>query len=390
MVNLAAARPRSLQTLLLLIILLMIIATQAGRVSAQQSQYPTILIVNPLSPTNSSTFNFNAVDYPVNSTFTAAVYISSVTNLSAWQVLLSWDNSIINFATAWIPTNNVFEPAINNGATLIETSPETDIGTGLMLIGCTDLYTLAYPAIYPVSVQGEALLFYVNFTVAVTPSANQTLSTDLNILKQEPNNPTPGYLSTFVYIYPVDTETQVLTQPGTVRISGSQAVIQTIVDVSVTGISFSEPQIYLGDNLTITTSFANNGTDLENFNFNLSETYKSTGVVLVTGSMALLPNSTDYYVYTWNINSDLSAGNYTIEAQIPPLQGQNNTQYNTLATIIYIGARQTTIQYLGYLISVVLESRLGILFIIYAVAVICFFSVLFARERLKMRRSKIS
>jgi hypothetical protein len=344
-----------------------------------------MVIVNPLSPTNSSSFAFNSSAYPVNSTFTAAVYIKTVTNLSGWQVELSWDNSIINFATAWIPTDNVFEPATDNGATLIATSPETDIGTGLMLIGCTDLYTSNYPPLYPVNVENEGLLFYVNFTIAATPNATQTLSTNLQIVKAPPTSQ-PGYFDSFVFIYPSQTETEVLTEPATVSISGSQAVTKTIVDVSVIGIGFDESQIYRGDNLTITTSFANNGTALETFNFNLSETLQSTGVELVTGSMTLLPNSTDYYVYTWNIPSNLALGYYTIEAQIQPLPGQNNTQYNTFTTVIDIGARLTTLGYVGYLVSVVLLSRLGIMFMAYVVAVICFFSVLFARERLKMRR----
>jgi hypothetical protein len=377
-----------MKTLFLLIILFMIVATQVGRVSAQQSQYPTILIVNPLSPTNSSTFDFNSSAYPINSTFTAAVYITSVTNLSSWQVELSWDNSIINFATAWIPTNNVFEPAINNGATLIETSPETDLGPGLMLIGCTNLYTSTYPPLYPVNVQGEALLFYVNFTIAATPNATQTLSTELGIIKQLPNSP-PGYLSSFVTIYPSETPIEVATQSGMVSISGSQAVVHTIVDVSVVGMSFSESPIYLGDNLTITTTFANNGTDLETFNFNLSETFKSTPVELLAASMSVLPNTTGYYLYTWNIPGNLAAGNYTIEAQMQPPPGQNNTQYTTFATVIHIGARSTWLEYSGYLILVMLQSRLGIMFMAYVVAVICFFAVLFARERMKMRSVKI-
>jgi hypothetical protein len=344
-----------------------------------------MVIVNPLSPTNSSTFDFSSSAYPINATFTAAVYITTVTNLSSWQVLLTWDNSIINFATAWIPTDNVFTPATDNGATLVPTAPETDIGTGELLIGAATVDVANSPPMYPVNVQGEGLLFYVNFTIAATPNATQTLSTNLEILKQTPNSP-PGYLSSFIYIYPSTTETEVQTGPATVSISGSQAVTQTIIDVSVTGISFGESPIYRGDNLTITTSFANNGTDLETFNFNLSETFQSTGLELVRGSMTLLPNTTDYYVYTWNIPGNLALGNYTIEAQIPPLAGQNNTQYNTFATVIQIGARLTTLGYVGYLISVLLLSRLGIMFMAYAVAVICFFSVLFARERLKMRR----
>jgi hypothetical protein len=350
-----------------------------------------MMIVNPLSPTSPSIFNFSSVDYPINSTFTAAVYISSVTNMSAWQVELSWDNTIINYVTSWIPTNNVFEPAINNGAMLIAPQGETDYennnATGYLAYGASDLYTSTYPPIYPVNVQGEGLLFYVNFTIAATPNATQTLSTNLEIVKQL--NPTPGYYSSFVEIYPVDIEIEVATAPATVSISGAQAVTTTIVDVSVTGISFSESTIYLGDNLTITPAFANNGTALETFNFNLSETFKSTPVQLLAANMTLLPNATDFYVYTWNIPGNLATGNYTIEAQIQALPGQNNTKYNTFATIIYIGARSSTLEYLGYLVSVALESRLGILFMAYVVAVICFFSVLFVRERLKMRRVKI-
>ncbi|MGB8779112.1 MAG: hypothetical protein WCD81_00495 [Candidatus Bathyarchaeia archaeon] len=389
------AKPRSLKTLFLLIILLMIVTTQTERVSAaaQQSQYPTMVIINPLSPTNASTFKFNSIDYPINTTFTAAICIRTVTNLTGWQVELTWDNNIINFATAWIPTDNVFKPATDNGATLIPTSPETDYdnltNTGYLTIGCSDLYTLSYPPFYPVNVETEGLLFYANFTIAVTPNATETLSTNLNILKQlSPNSPM-GYFTSFIFIYPSTSYTEVLTEPATVSISGSQAISQTIVAVSVTGISFDEANVYRGDNLTITTSFANNGTDLETFSFNVSETFHSNSVELLRGSMTLLPNATDYYVYTWKIPGNLTVGSYTIEAQIQPLQGQNNTQYNTFSIVIYIDRRISTLEYMGQLISIMLLSPLGIMFMAYVVAVICFFSVLFTRERLKMRRGKI-
>jgi len=397
-VNLADAKLRSLKTLLLLIMLFMVVATQLQRVSAaQQSQYPTVLIINPLSPTNASTFDLNTVDYPINSTFTAAVYITAVTNLTAWQVELAWDNNIMTYATAWIPTDNVFKPATDNGATLIQTPPATDYDnfthTGYVIMGCTNVYTPNYPnPWYPVNVENEALLFYVNFTVAVTPNATQTLSTNLAILKQEPNNPTQGYLASFVFIFPSTYETAVLAEPAEVSISGSQAVSHRVVDVSVTGITCDpgiEPGFYRGYNVTITTNFANNGTDLEKFTFNLTETYNTTSVELVKGSMTLLPNSTDYYTYVWLMPSNLPLGNYTIEAQIQPPPGQNNTQADTFATVIYVDRTLSPLEYMGYLISVALTSRLGILFMIYAVGVICFFSVLFARERLKMRSLKL-
>jgi hypothetical protein len=360
----------------------MVAATQARKVSAQTTQYPTVTIVNPLSPTNSSVFDFNSNASLINSTFTAAIYISTVTNIWGWQVTLTWNNSIINYATAWIPTDNVFEPAANNGQTVIIGPPYYDDLLDQLTLGAATIR-------YPVNVNGEGLLCNVNFTIVAIPNATQTLSTNLEIVKV-PVGGAPGSLDSYVFIYPSATETAVLTAPATLTIFGSQAITQQFILVSVIGIGFDQPTLYRGENVTITATFANNGTELETFSFILSEAFKNSSVQLVIGSMTILPNATDYYSYFWEMPRNLTLGLHTIEVMIQPLQGENTTKYNDLAVVVTIDQRPSWLEYTATLVWVMLASRLGIMFIAYVVAVICFFSVLFARERWKRRSAKIS
>jgi hypothetical protein len=289
----------------------------------------------------------------------------------------------------------VFEPAVGSGASLLVTPAATDYEnatqTETLTFGCTTFYTSNNPPMYPVNINGEGLLCDVNFTIPAIPNATQTLSTNLVFIRSDPNSP-PGYLDTFVYIYPSKTGTPLLTGPASVTIAGSQALAQELILASVIGIAFNLPALYRGQNVTMTATFANNGTELETFNFTISETLNSTGastVEITSGTMTILPNETDYYAYLWNIPDNLTVGWYTIEVHIEPLQGENSTKYNDLTAVIYIDRTLSLLEYMGLLLSVMLNSRLGILFIAYAVAVICFFIVLSARERLKRRSRKI-
>ena len=297
----------SLMILLLLLVGMFALASNVGLVHAQvPAQTPTVTIVNPLSPTNSSLFEFNSSPSILNSTFTAAVYISTVTNLEAWRVELTWDNTIINFATAWVPTDNVFEPAVDNGATLLPEGPNPNIGTGLMLIGCSDLYTSNSPPFYPVNVSGEGLLFDVNFTIAAIPNATQTLSTNLEILNQLPNNP-PGYLASFIFIYPSTTETAVLAESATVTISQRSSSTATTVYINSDGsVSPSNAPISSVDNVTYT------------FTGNLSyPTYNGIVVernnILIDGNGYTVQGLTVYYSNTIIGLSLMGVSNVTIE-----------------------------------------------------------------------------
>jgi len=233
------------------------LAFNMGLVRAQvPAQTPTVTIVNPLSPTNSSLFEFNSSASLINSTFTAAVYISTVTNMDAWQVMMTWNNSIINYATVWVPTDNVFEPAVDNGATLngpfSATSAPFSVApnTGYLTVGCSTFDLSNSPPLYPVNVSGEGLLFDVNFTIASIPNATQTLSTNLGIILSNPY--VLGYLESFVVIYPSTTETAVLAESATMTIVGPQVTSSTVYINSDGSVSPSDAPISSVDNVTYT------------------------------------------------------------------------------------------------------------------------------------------
>jgi parallel beta-helix repeat protein len=233
------------------------LAFNVGLVRAQvPAQTPTVTIVNPLSPTNSSLFEFNSSASLLNSTFTAAVYISTVTNMDAWQVMMTWNNSIINYATVWVPTDNVFEPAVDNGATLngpfSATSAPFSVApnTGYLTVGCSTFDLSNSPPLYPVNVSGEGLLFDVNFTIASIPNATQTLSTNLGIILSNPY--VLGYLESFVVIYPSTTETAVLAESATMTIVGPQVTSSTVYINSDGSVSPSSAPISSLDNVTYT------------------------------------------------------------------------------------------------------------------------------------------
>jgi len=227
-------------------------ALNLGLLRAQvPAQTPTVSIVNPLSPTNSSFFEFNSGPGLINSTFTAAVCISTVTNLYSWQVELTWNSSIINYVTAWVPTDNVFKPATDNGATLIF-NKANDIGPGILNVGCLAQY-LSEP--YPldvglVNVSAEGVLCDVNFTIVSIPNATQALSTNLGIQLSNPY--VQGYLDSFIYIYPSTTETAVFAEPATVTIVSPQVTSSTVYINSDGSVSPSGAPISSVDNVTYT------------------------------------------------------------------------------------------------------------------------------------------
>lgn len=201
-------------------------AFHAAPVEAQTPSF-TGEILNPLVGT--SDFAFNSSVYPVNSTFTVDFYVSDVTDMAAWQIYISWNNTMINFDTIWIPGlnssgTNVFTEAFNNGATPIVAGPEVDIdpttNTGYLLYGLGNQYKPPKDPIYVVNVEGLGLLCSMNFTIEVSATGNSTLSGTINNLDASAELP---YYSAVVN--PSGAETQISTQPATLEIYGSDATI---------------------------------------------------------------------------------------------------------------------------------------------------------------------
>jgi hypothetical protein len=201
-------------------------AFHAVPVEAQTSAV-TGEIVNPLVGTND--FAFNSSVYPVNSTFTLDFYIANVNDMVAWQIYISWNNTMINFDTAWIPGvnspgSNVFTEAFNEGATPIVPTPDveydTTTNTGYLYYGAANHYQPANNHMIAVNVVGLGLLCSVNFTIQVSATGANVLSSTINNYGLSADLPDYSCV-----IDPSGNETQISAEPATLEIYGSQALI---------------------------------------------------------------------------------------------------------------------------------------------------------------------
>jgi parallel beta-helix repeat protein len=276
----------------------MIWAFAAGTVSLQGQRPVSVLIINPLS--GDSNFDFSSAEYPVNSSFTVEFYITEVTNLSAWQIDVSWNNSIINFGRAWIPEQNVFQEAINNGATPIE-AQDLEINEsnfGFFLYGMTTLYMPDASHTYPVNVTGQGLLCSINFTVAIAPEQGEDLTTNFEIIEQTPNAP-PGSNDFMSFIElcqdgAVTSPIGVSAQPADITIHGPTPTIYITAAGNVD--PQTAPITRNGDTYTFTGNISNvitlerDDIVLDGAGYTLQSTGNGTGISLTSRNNVTIDN----------------------------------------------------------------------------------------------------
>jgi len=145
------------------------------RVTAE-GEVATIKMLNP--ETNDSFFILKASEHPIGSVFTVMFSITHVEKLIAWEISISWNNSLINFQDVSIPDDNVFASAID-GATLI-TFASNDVvdDTGYLKVNAT------LSPETPVDVTNLGVLCQVNFTIQQLPS-DEVLCTEITFIQQE-------------------------------------------------------------------------------------------------------------------------------------------------------------------------------------------------------------
>lgn len=189
---------------------------------AQPQDFVRMYIVNPLTGDDA----LNVSDCPVGSTFTLEFYIGNVTNMVAWQIHLTYNRTLVNYARAWFPDGNVFKEAIDRGAVPTKevsnnVDNATDRGDLLVIMTCT--YPPNSSLKYPVSVASKGLLCKVNFTIAMHPTFTQIAfvaeQQDSSSLHVTP----PYYLAGF--------KTSVETLDGTHLAGGEPAVIEDLAIV---------------------------------------------------------------------------------------------------------------------------------------------------------------
>jgi hypothetical protein len=170
-------------------------------------------IVNP--QTGDNVFNVSN-----RSVFTIEFYVGNVTDMLTWQIHLTYNRTLINYAKAWFPDDNVFKAVIDQGAIPtkeISVNVDNDTDTADLLIIMTCTYPPSSPQKYPVNVTSRGLLCKANFTVALHPIYEQ-----LEFVSQQSNysnlRVTPPY-------YLADFKTSVDTPNGIYIADGEPALI---------------------------------------------------------------------------------------------------------------------------------------------------------------------
>jgi len=190
---------------------------------AQTQDFIRMYIVNPL--TGDSTFNVS--DRPVGSAFTMEFYVGNVTDMITWQIHLIYNRTLIHYAKAWFPSDNVFKEAIDKGAIPMKgisnnVDNATDVEDLLIIMTCT--YPPDTLLKYPVSVASRGLLCKVNFTIAQHP-----IYTQLVLVTEQQQNPSSLHVAPPYYL--TDCKTSVETLNGTYLADGDSAVIDDLTPV---------------------------------------------------------------------------------------------------------------------------------------------------------------
>lgn len=96
--------------LLFLILSVALIATEKISVSAQE--LPEIYVLNPLfNPlTKNGNFTFYTSQTTVGDRFNATVWVSKGTNVSSWEVGMTYNATLLNATGAWVPKHSIYFP----------------------------------------------------------------------------------------------------------------------------------------------------------------------------------------------------------------------------------------------------------------------------------------
>lgn len=157
-----------------LVLMILLSAVVKVKVNAMIPISTEIEVLNP--STGNSNFLFSTTTEPIGTRFNATVKASNVTNLFAFQVYLSVNDSLLNITNAWLP---VWDPAwIFNGVTTLQPAPafydfDTDSYVENVKIGDSMLFG------DPVT--GSGLLATIEFEIIYAPpSGSVSCSLDID------------------------------------------------------------------------------------------------------------------------------------------------------------------------------------------------------------------
>jgi len=373
--------------IILLFLLLSTFVTLNFHKSVFAQEYVTVSILNPL--TNDLRFIFSSEGTKINDTFTADVYIYNVSNLVAWQITLKWNNSIIHYAKAWIPEDNVFAPAIEQGATLIAPKPSVDQWTG-------NEYYLKYGATVLPKTQvsaDKALLCKINFTIAALPSENET-QIFTNLILVDKLDPLSASLDSYVILKDKPTPVRISMEPAVVRILKETPTF--IFDIAVSSLSTSPNVATAGDLVKISFKLENLGNEITRF----IATVKCNNVVIRNFTFTLAPGQNQTVNLNWNTTGMpldnvetitylgfqiplLKVATFEISVEVSGVANEADTSNNRAQTTFKLIEKLEGMNYVRYFALLVLCSPLGQALSIYVFSICAGLIVIFGYKRLR-------
>lgn len=375
-----------LETVLLVLLLSAFITLNFPK-SVFAQEYVTVSILNPLN--NDLRFIFSSEETKINDTFTANVFIYNVSNLVSWQITLKWNNSIIHYVKAWIPEDNVFAPAIEQGATLIAPKPSVDQWTG-------NEYYLKYGATVlpktPVSAD-KALLCKINFTIAALPSENET-QIFTNLILVDKLDPLSASLDSYVILKDKPTPVRISMEPAVVRILKETPTF--IFDIAISSLSISPNVATAGDLIKIGFKLENLGNEITRFNV----TVRCNDVVLKQFAFTLAPGQNQTVDFVWNTTGItlnnvetipylgfqiplLKFARFEISVEVSGITNEADTSNNRAQTTLKLIEKLEGMNYVRYFALLVLCSPLGQALSIYFLSICAGLIIIFGYKRLR-------
>jgi hypothetical protein len=271
------------QSILTLIFIFSLIPT----ILSSQTATTTTVYVNPQLTTTQ-----------IGETFSINISITQVTNLTAWEIKLYYLNTILNGTKA---TEGPFlKTAGSTFFWVLSLTDNYNATHGLIHLTCT--LTGTGPG-----ATGDGTLATITFKAKNGGNTPLTLTSTKLLDAQDPPQQIPH-----------------TTTDGTVQVIG-------IKDIAVLSVNPLKTIVGQGYTMQINVTVANQGDYMETFNVTL---YANT-TTIKTREITLTSLNSTTITFTWNTTGFVK-GNYTLWAYAEPVQGETDTEDNTLTDGIVI------------------------------------------------------
>jgi len=240
-------------------------------------------------------------DVPVGGAFKINVVVGDVQNLFTWQIKLLFNSTVLNCTTAVYPaTGGIFQ-----GKSIIPVTPTIDNSVGFVLYGASLMGAD--------SASGSGILCEISFKVLAVGKSDLEFS-----------SPYGG--DTFL----LDVELELI--PATIQGGFFANIPVPLRDIAVTVLSLSNNRPKEGENVSISVTVLNNGSEAESFDISLSYDDNLIETQTVT---SLAPGGTATLTFTWN-TTGVPLGSHTIKAQASSVPGETNVVNNVKTATVTV------------------------------------------------------